>query len=176
MKAINKTSIIIFILLAGIIAWQLYQYFTRYKTGYVVISEVYSGFEMKKEMEKEYLATKNARDKILDSLELKIKLIQSKVEGKTIIKETDTAGYQDLITEYVLKDKTFDEDNTALSEKYDEQIITQLNQYVKDYGEAYHYTYIFGTGGNGTLMFADENENITEDVTKYINEKYNGEK
>lgn len=176
MKTINKTTIIIFLLLAGIIAWQVYQHFNRHKTGYVVISEVYNGFELKKDMEKEYLATKNARQKILDSLELEIKLIQTKVSGKAVIKAADTIGYGDLVNEYILKEKTFEEDNTALSQKYDEQIITQLNQYVKNYGEAYHYTYIFGTGGNGTLMFADENENLTEDVIKYINEKYNGEK
>jgi outer membrane protein len=176
MKTITKTTIIIFILLAGIIAWQTYEHFTRHKTGYVVVSEVYSGFELKKEMEKKYLATSNARQKILDSLILEIKLMEKKVDGKPKVKSSDTLGYHDKIEEYLLKKQTYDEDNTALTQKYDEQIITQLNQYIKDYGEAYNYTYIFGTGGNGTLMYADEGENITKDVIEYINKKYNGEK
>ena len=176
MKTFNKTTIIIFILLAGIITIIMYKHFTRHKTGYIVISEVYNGFELKKEMEKKFMVTKNARKKILDSLVFEIKLIEKKNQGKPKLISSDTMVYHDKVEEYLLKKQSFDEDNNALSQKYDEQIITQLNQYVKDYGIAKNYTYIFGTGGNGTLMYADEGENISKEVIDYINKKYNGEK
>jgi len=175
MKKISTINLIILLLIIGIVGWNVYQYFVKPKTGYVVLSEVYNGFELKKEMEKKYLVTKNAREKILDSLKLEIKLIQNKIVGAGKIKSADTVGYQDLVNDYLLKKQTYDEDNTTLSQKYDEQIVTQLNQYVKDFGEVYRYSYIFGTGGNGTLMYAKESENITTDVIEYINKKYNGE-
>jgi outer membrane protein len=139
-----------------------------------VVSEVYNGFDMKKEMEKKYQDTSIARKKILDSLELEIKVIQNKISEKTLIKAADTMGYNELLDEYLLKKKFFDEDNTALSKKYDEEIITKLNLYVNDFGELYHYNYIFGTGGNGSLMFADQNENLTNKLIDFINMKYKG--
>jgi outer membrane protein len=176
MKNFSRINFIILLLITVIVGWNIYQYFAKPKTGYVVISEVYNNFDFKKEMEKKFEVTKNAREKILDSIKLEIKLIENKVLRSRKIKPSDTIGYHEMINDYLSKKQTFDEDNTTLSQKYDEQIVTQLNQYIKDFGEAYHYTYIFGTGGNGTLMYAKESENISKDVTEYINKKYKGEK
>lgn len=173
-KTVNKTTVTIIIVLIALVGCALFQYITKPKTGYIVISQLYDGFELKIEMEKKYLATKNARQKILDSLAFEITLMEKKMEVKE--KVVDNQNYDEKVQEYLLKKKTFDEDNDALSQKYDEQIITQLNQYVKDFGKAYQYTYIFGTGGNGSLMYANESEeDITKKVLEYINKKYNGE-
>lgn len=172
----NKFRIVIIVFIVLVCVWEAYNFFTKPKAGYVILTEVYNGFEMKKEMEKNYLSTTDARKKILDSLELEIKLMNNRIVRKTNMKASDTLGYQYKIEEYILKKKTFNEDNNSLSQKYDEEIITQLNQYVKDYGAANHYTFIYGTGGNGSLMYADEAKNITKDVIEYINLKYSGKK
>jgi outer membrane protein len=149
---------------------------TRPKLGYVGISELYIGFDMTKEMQAKYDTTSSAREKILDSLESKIMLIENTVSSKVQFSKSDTAGYQNLVNEYLLQKKTFDEDNTTLSKENDKKIITKLNQYVSDYGKKHGYTYILGTGGNGSLMYADDAENITQDMIDYLNLRYSGEK
>jgi Skp family chaperone for outer membrane proteins len=49
-----------------------------------------------------------------------------------------------------------------------------MNQYVKDFGSKYGYTYIFGADGSGFLMYSLEANNITKEVKEYINSRYKG--
>jgi len=61
-----------------------------------------------------------------------------------------------------------------LSAQYDKEILAQLNQYVRDFGAKNNYEYIFGNDGNGSLMYAQESNDLTRQVTEYINQKYAG--
>jgi outer membrane protein len=154
---------------AGIVIKQL----TEPKTGYVMISEIYDAFEMKKEMEKKYLQVKNYRDKVLDSLEQELKILASSIErrkNKTAIEE-----FSEKRDAYIERKKTYDEDNQALTKKYDQQILTRLNQYIRDYGAQQGYAYIFGNDAGGSLMFVSDERNITKEVTVFINSKYHNE-
>ena len=50
----------------------------------------------------------------------------------------------------------------------------QLNQYVKEFGEKNSYDIIHGANGNGSLMYAKDILNLTEEVKAFINNKYKG--
>lgn len=171
----NIAVVLLTILFGSAIIWIIVKQRNLPKTGYVLISEVYNSFEMKKEMEKKYLLVKNSRDKILDSLELELKILGSKIKKEEEKNKTTIEDFTYKREEYLQRKKTYDEDNEALTKKYDQEIITQLNQYVKDYGERNGYTYIFGNDGNGSMMYANEAGNITKDVIVFINGKYRGE-
>lgn len=78
---------------------------------------------------------------------------------------------------YILrKKKSFEEDNEKMVKQYDENIIKQLNQYVKDYGEKNKYQFIYGADGSGNLMYADSTYDLTKKIIEYVNERFNGEK
>jgi outer membrane protein len=49
-----------------------------------------------------------------------------------------------------------------------------MSTYILAYGKKHNYDFIFGSSGNGTLMFANETYNISDDIIKYINDKYKG--
>ena len=171
----NALIILLLLAVAGTIGWTIYSRPQRPRYGYVVIADLYNGFDMKKEMEKKYLEVKNAREKILDSLEVELKMIGSRIRQENGKDKARIASFEGKRNDYLELKKTYGEDDAALSKKYDQQILAQLNQYVKNYGEQNKYSYIFGNDGNGSLMYAADAENITKEVTAYINLKYKGE-
>ncbi len=174
MLAINKTSITLALLLILATTYIGTQAQLQSKTGFVIITELYNGFEMKKEMEQKYLGVKNARDKILDSLTLELKFISQKIETEQEKNPNTIKEFTTKRNDYLQYKQNFEADNTALSQKYDQEILTQMNQYVQDYGEANGYTYVFGNDGNGSIMYAKNTNNITKQVIDYINHKYKG--
>jgi outer membrane protein len=145
------------------------------KTAFIEIGDVFNNFEMKKEMEKRFDETKNTRQRILDSLAVNLKILSNKIDSKKA-DQHEIEKYEAQRQLYFQRMKQFEEDNQHLSEDYDNKIINQMNQYIKDYGNKYGYEYIFGNDKNGSLMFAMESRNISTEVIKYINERYNGVK
>jgi outer membrane protein len=75
-----------------------------------------------------------------------------------------------------MKKQQFDDDNQDMSKQYTEEIMKQLNEYVRDYGKANGYTYILGAQGSGSIMSADDKNDITTTVLEYVNEKYKGKR
>lgn len=174
MLAKNKFTLLFAILLIAAIGWIIYQNRSIPKTGYIIIQDVYNDFELKKEVEKKYLQTKNARDKILDSLAFEVKMIANKVKAENEKNQETVDKFNLKRDEYFQRKQTFEEDNAALTKQYDQEILTQLNQYIKDYAEANNYTYVFGNDGNGSLLYGIETLNITKEVSTYVNNKYKG--
>lgn len=144
------------------------------KTAYVSISEVFNKFQLKKEYERQLTASKNVRQKIIDSLETELKLLGRKIELDKGKNKDELVSFDIKRESYFQKKKLMEEDNLAQTKKYDEEIIAQINQYVKDFGNERGYSYIYGNDGSGSLMYASEATNITNDVIAFINEKYQG--
>jgi outer membrane protein len=172
----KRTSAVVIVLLVCVVAYAVYDMVRRPRTGYVLIQEVYNNFNLKKELEKKYETTKKSRDKIVDSLELELKLIMSKLERQDKREQADMEMFESKKQFYLQKKQMFNEDNAQLSAQYDKEILGQLNQYVTDFGKEKGYTYIWGNDGNGSLMYAKDEENLTQEVIKYINNKYAGAK
>jgi outer membrane protein len=76
--------------------------------------------------------------------------------------------------DFIHRQKTLTEDNKQLTSQYDSEIFTQINQYVKDFSKENGYQMVFGSDGNGSLMYGDDQINLTKVITEYINQKYKG--
>lgn len=146
------------------------------KTGYINTSEVYNDFKLKKELQEKLDKVLLSRKSILDSLKLTVNLLENKIENSKKISQSDTGRYEFLRSQYLLKEKQFQEDNEALAKKYSEQVWQQLNQYIQDYGKSNNYRFVFGTNGQGNLMYANDASNITEEVKEYVNRRFSGGK
>lgn len=144
------------------------------RTGYILINDVYEKFDMKMELEKKYKYSHDQRQKILDSLGIQLRLLANRIENDKGKNGADVEMYNFKREEYLQKKGKMEEDNTQLSSQYDAAILKQLNQYVKDYGSQNGYEYIFGNDSNGSLMYAEESNNITRQVIEFINLKYAG--
>lgn len=55
-------------------------------------------------------------------------------------------------------------------------LISEVKKFIKDYGKKKGYDYIYGTGDAATILYAKDGYDITKDVLKELNDKYNASK
>jgi len=149
-------------------------FFPKQKTGWISVPQVFNGFEYKKELEKKYTKSEEARKKIIDSLELDLKVLYKTIKTS---KKEDVAlnsKFEFQRQNFVEKQHQLEEDNANMKNEFNTQILNQLNQYVKDYGKENNYKFILGAEGNGSLMYGAESEDLTKEIITYINNKYSG--
>lgn len=143
------------------------------KIAYVDVPKVFAGFDMKKELQQKYKETETVRAKLLDSLSFHLQLLSTKArankDDKELMYEFDVQRQ-----DFFKRKRQIEEDNAALSSQYDKQILDRMSQYIMDYGQKQGYDLVMGADGNGTLLFANEHYNISEEVTAFINNKYKG--
>lgn len=143
------------------------------KTGYIQLAKVFSEFELSKSLDAKLKQTTTIRKNMVDSLEFVAKTLYSQAsndqKNKKLVEEFEIAQRQ-----YLYQKEQFEESAGAIEEQYNEQIWTQLNEYIKQYGQEKEYSYVFGAAGSGTIMYGSDAEDLTEEIIKYVNEKYQG--
>jgi len=143
------------------------------KIAYVKLVEVYDGFELKKQLSAKMSQAETARKNILDSLEFRLRSLEIQLKNT----KSDKASQQVFEAEkenYLYKKQQFAEDDEEMASKYNEQIWSQINQYVTEYGKEKQFEYILGAEGNGSIMYGNEADDITKEIIAYINNKYHG--
>lgn len=172
----KKRQIILFAIQSALIivlgCFVFFRSESKQQTAYIEIAKVYDSFKMKKELGVKYDAVEMHRKKIIDSLELELKLLGNAYGEKQ--SEDIKKSYLKKKQDYLITKKQFEEDNAAVTQQYTGQIFEQLNTYITEYGKEHGYRYIFGADGNGALMYASDSENITTEITAYVNSKYKG--
>lgn len=141
---------------------------------WVSIQEVYDGFDYKKELEAKVLQTQQARKSIIDSAEFELKVLTREIKNENGKNKQKISLYEIKREDYYQKKEAFESDNANMQQKYNEKILTQINQYLKEFGIENNYKYVLGATGAGTLMYAKDEENVTKEAIIYINEKYKG--
>lgn len=111
--------------------------------------------------------------------DLEFKLDKLRLHHKTVLDSLialseKSTNQQDWLRYYEKRDELMTIEQEAAN-KYTEQIWERLNVYVRDYGISQNYDIILGAKGDGVLMYADEKMDITNEVLKYANKKYEGE-
>ncbi len=80
-------------------------------------------------------------------------------------KEQQYLQYKDNI-----RQKAMEEDK-----KMTETVLLKVNLFLKEYGNSKGYAFIFAANGNGSMAYADERLDITEEVLVKLNQAYKGE-
>ncbi|MBC7865243.1 MAG: OmpH family outer membrane protein [Bacteroidia bacterium] len=137
------------------------------RVGYVEINDLYKDFKMTKELESKFTNVSSSRKTFLDSLEIELKAMVNDQQRKD--------EFERIKRVYMVRKQQFEEDNMAMNQQFNAQIMNQMNQYLVDYGKENGFDFIFGANGNGGLMYANEQAfNVTPNVLTYINSKYAG--
>lgn len=84
------------------------------------------------------------------------------------------SGRTDLQITYESKLKNYTIVQQQLSERYTAEIWKRINEGMSEYGRQNEFDYILGASGNGSLMYAPESSDITDDVIKYLNTRFDG--
>lgn len=145
---------------------------TDEKTGFIEIGKVLEDFKLRIELNNNLTNLKEVRQSILDTLELELNILSRQIDSEKAKDKISVFGAKR--DHYIDRKHRYENEIDSLSRIYDQQVTVQINQYVKDFGIENNFIYIFGAEGSGALMYAIDSKNITNDVKKYINEKYLG--
>lgn len=140
---------------------------------YVDSGKIFNEFELAKKLNKELENTLKARQSILDTMFSKINSLTVQVKFDKLKDQKMISYLAQIEEEYYLKQKQFEEDNRASNNAYLTKVWNQLNQYIMEYGKKHRLSFVFGANGNGNIMYANEEKNITDEILTYVNDRYN---
>lgn len=152
-------------------------YFTK-KIAYIKLNDLHSKFELTKNYEEKAEKATTLKNNMLDSLKLKLEasyrnLQTQKRQGKKL-EEGDITNFNLLKQEYAGKREKFDETNQQMLKTFDEQIWTQINTYIIEFGKEKNYDLVLGANGSGSIMYSDEAIDVTNEAIAFINAKHKG--
>lgn len=160
----------------GLGIWVAYLNATRSKIVFVDSVRLFEEYGMKKDLQKKLDIRKASVQKILDSMKIDLKVrYESMVRRKVKDGTPEAIEYMKSEQIYFMKEKEYNEDIETASAEYTSQVWKQLNQYMKEYGDQNSIDFIFGAKGDGNLMHARPSVDVTEDVLKFVNAKYEGD-
>jgi outer membrane protein len=129
----------------------------RENRAYIYNQKVFDAFKGKKELEKKLSNLKTQHKGELDSLS---QLISARNNDPKLIEY------------YQQRARDFEMNQQQLSATYTADIWKRINQYTLTFGKEKGYDFIIGATGDGNLMYANEAYDVTEDLIKFINLKY----
>lgn len=144
------------------------------KTAFFLNAAVYNEFTYKKELEMDLEQIQNAAQKTMDSLQLDLQVAENYMVSGTPTEDDKVMFERKRQTFYMTQKQVEEAYALKVQESYN-LIWDRINGYVKEYGETNGYDYIFGANGDGTVMYADGSEDITSDITEFVNQRYAGE-
>ena len=158
-------SVIISFLVSMVIGGLVYYLINNDKKKIVVVDAVklFNGYSMKKELEKESAVKLEFIGKRVDSISNQIKLMKNSTDNQQ--KETMQRIFQ---IENMRLEKVYAETNKAINE----QVWKRLNPLMKEYGEKNHLKLMIGANGMGTVLYNEEGIDLTDDMIRFVNKKY----
>jgi outer membrane protein len=150
--------VILGLIINGVVIYMVLQKHDK-RVAFVVNQKLFNEFAGKKELEKKLSDLRTRNNKTVDSL-------------WQLTRQTSVIELRQSYQVQIERIKLMEED---LANQYTADIWKRINEWVSEYGKANHYDYVLGAAGNGSLMYAEEGNDITESVILFVNKKYAGE-
>src|ERR1700740_979976 len=109
------------------------------KIGWISLPEVFNKFEYKSELEKKFKLSEEARKKIVDSLEMNVKITYKTIQALQKADPELNAKFELQRETFMQKKEQLESENLNMRNDFNAQILNQLNQYVKDFGKENNY-------------------------------------
>lgn len=125
------------------------------------MSKVFAESNIKQTYEKELKTFEEESNAKLEELQNVIKRREMDGESSDVLNplRVELNGMQSRLTEQY----------NQKSEAFQNSIWQELNKRIEEYGKKMGYKYILGANGDGSIMYGDEAEDITEELIKYLN-------
>lgn len=143
--------------------------------AYIKIAEVYDEFTLTTELNRKLTSFENNFQYTSDSMKLEITRQEAGLKAVKNPGKNDLEMYYTLLRSLEELQTNYEDQKKLMTAEFNSHISTQLNQYIKEFGEEKGIDMIFGASGDGNIMYAKENNrNITKEVIAYINKVYEG--
>ena len=137
------------------------------RMAYFDYNTVYNDCELKKELEKDLERVVSARKSDLDSMQLELSFLSTKIKsGESSQEEVDR--FETLKGRFLSFQNQYEQENVRLKEQYFSQIRAKINEKAKEFGEEKQYDYLLSAIGDGSLMYAKESKDVTKEFLAFI--------
>lgn len=141
------------------------------KTVFIDNYKVFDQFEFKKEQDTLLYAIEEEVSVELDSITKVLNSIRSQITVENQSEEL-LLEYNALQKEYSVARQKAENIIKAESTRLTNDVYKKLNEYIEEYGRVNKLDIVLGSDGSGTIMYIDSLMDVTDKVTKFINDKY----
>lgn len=149
---------VISLIVLGLLVWTINVYAHRRDIAYVDIAKLAENYKLKKDMEKVSTSNLYKIKGVIDSLEM----VKKVTNGGNVMLDSQISHAHTAFNRY------FVQSNQEINKKMWER----LNVVIDNYGKEHGLEMIIGANGAGTLLYADNKRDVTDDLIKYVNQKY----
>lgn len=139
------------------------------KVAFIDYNKVYNDCQMKKDLEKDLMKVTNLRKGELDSLQMELSFLSEKINSKAANND-DLNRFEDLKNRFLGLQDRYEGENIRLKETYFTQIREHINQKAEEYSISHGFDYLFSANGDGALMYASEEEDVSADFLKFVDQ------
>ena len=118
-------------------------------------------------------ALNKKRDSISQAFQLEAQALQTKVES--LPQKEAQEEYDNLQQRGQFMGQQLQQEEQILQQQGQaemDSLISKVKDEIKDYGKANGFTYILGGGEGGSVLYGQESKDVTDDILKIINDKY----
>ncbi|MBF4485860.1 OmpH family outer membrane protein [Flavobacterium sp. CSZ] len=163
-KNTTKALLVCNVLLIAIVIFYLtYTYTQKNKTVYVDNVKLFNDFSMTKEL-------KNSGEKEFNLKKSKVDSLYSKLQypGLSISEKKIT------MQQFVQYKEELEQFNQFFAAEQSTKIWARIKSYSAQFSKDRNYQLIIGSDNKQTILFADEEIDVTNDLITYLNKKYEG--
>lgn len=175
-----KKTLIIIVLAFSIISCNKTAEVKEVKTAYVDTSKLLKEYTEAKDIEAKY---KSKSTEMGRQLELEVKRFKADAEyfQKNAQSNGQAWAQQNGVALQKRQDQLQYAQQSMLQQLQQEMavemdtLVNGVKKFIKTYGKEKGYSYIYGTGENATVLYAEDKYDITNEIIKQLNDKYKKE-
>jgi outer membrane protein len=175
----NKLPLFLAVVAIAIAAFSIFNSPKSDSLVYVDVNKLMDGYDRTKVERDKFLETEKTLRANVDSLmvdwENEIKQYEkqrtSMSKKELQLKQELLSNKQQQISNYqqAIQKQVQEEDTKAT-----QTVINDINDFIKEYGKEHDYKIIFGASGAGSIMYANEATDLTDEVLVGLNNEYAG--
>lgn len=147
------------------------------KIAYIESSDLVNDYQEKKDIEARIQVKIDAYEKKRDSLSqaFKVEAEDFDLEAPKMPQAKAQERYNALLQKSQLIQQRLQQEEQEIqleSQKQMDTMVKTVKKFIKEYGKQNGYTYILGSNEAGSVLYGQEENNITKDVLKALNEEY----
>lgn len=148
------------------------------KIAFVNNGDVINDYQMKIDIEKKYEKKNNdfskRRDSIARIYQAEIQAAQLRLSNMSPQKQQEESQLFSQKWQPIQQQIQFEQQQ--MEQMFNQEIdsvISKVNAFVEDYGKTNGYTFILGKNQAGSVMYGEEKNDISKELTKALNDAYN---
>ena len=147
------------------------------KIGFVDNSVLMDNYQEKKDVESRYQVKSQAfakkRDSISQAFQLEAQALQNKTNAMSEKKAQEEYALLQQKGQFIGQQLQQEEQQMQIQGQTEiDSLVSKVKKEIDAYGKANGYTYILGKGDGGSVLYGSEAKDITQEILKILNDKY----